>query len=367
MSETVEIALVPEQFGRIERRIVRFGAIEVSGFAYPSGVAALRVVNGAGEMVVLPFQGQQVWDATFNGRRLTMGSMFDQPRPTQDYMGTYGALLIHCGASAMGNPGPEDQHPLHGELPNARYDDAFLRFGRDGRGAFVLVGGSCRQTRAFSHDYRARPTLTLYEGASEIEVEMRIDNLKRSPMELMYLAHINFRPADGGVLLDTAPDGGDGISVRKELPARLVATDAFRALFAAVLADPPSHREVPPAGAVDPELVLSLNCRAGADGWALAMQRHADGTADVVRFRPDELPRGIRWIVRGPDQDAMGLLLPATGDADGLDAARRRGELRIVPPGESFLCRYGFGLAAPAEADAAAARIEQIRGLARHG
>ena len=28
--------------------------------------------------------------------------------PTQDYLATYGAFFIHCGATAMGNPGPHD-------------------------------------------------------------------------------------------------------------------------------------------------------------------------------------------------------------------------------------------------------------------
>jgi hypothetical protein len=39
---------------------------------------------------MLPFQGQQIWDAWFDERRLTMRSMFPEPKPTREYLDTYG-------------------------------------------------------------------------------------------------------------------------------------------------------------------------------------------------------------------------------------------------------------------------------------
>ncbi len=42
---------------------------------------------------------------------------------------------------AMGNPGPEYNHSLHGELPNVPYQHAFIRAGPDERGAFLEVRG----------------------------------------------------------------------------------------------------------------------------------------------------------------------------------------------------------------------------------
>ena len=62
-----------------------------------------------------------------DGRQLTMRSMFDQPQATRNYLETYGGFLIHCGFTAMGVPTKEDSHPLHGELPNAPYRQAYHR------------------------------------------------------------------------------------------------------------------------------------------------------------------------------------------------------------------------------------------------
>jgi hypothetical protein len=39
----------------------------------------------------------------------------------------------------MGNPGPMDTHPLHGELPNARYQQAALVAGTDADGPFMAL------------------------------------------------------------------------------------------------------------------------------------------------------------------------------------------------------------------------------------
>jgi hypothetical protein len=80
-----------------------------STFRYDSGVEALRIANKMGSLVLLPFQGQQIWSAEFGGRNLTMKSMFDEPRATTQYLENYGGFLLHCGATAMGVPGQRRQ------------------------------------------------------------------------------------------------------------------------------------------------------------------------------------------------------------------------------------------------------------------
>ncbi len=188
------INLQPYFFSEAEKTLAQHAKLTASTFLYPPGVAGLRLVNEAGEIVLLPFQGQQIWDAIFHGRTLTMKSMFDAPYPTDEYLHTYGGFLIHCGATAMGVPGAADSHPLHGELPNAPYQSAQLLIGEDERGTYMGLTGSFQYTVAFSHKYLARPVVKLYASSSRLSISMTIRNLKRSVMELMYLAHINFRP-----------------------------------------------------------------------------------------------------------------------------------------------------------------------------
>jgi len=115
--------------------VVEFNTLCATAFRYPSGVCALRLENAKGSLVLLPFQGQQVWSAEFGDtsfvrRQLTMRSMFTEPRPTQDFLSTFGGFFQHCGVTGVGAPSPEDTHPIHGELPNAPYQKAYLLIGK---------------------------------------------------------------------------------------------------------------------------------------------------------------------------------------------------------------------------------------------
>src|SRR5262245_52073865 len=219
--DPVVIELRPSHFGDAETVLATRGVLAASTFRYSTGVAGLRLRNEIGQIVLLPFQGQQIWDAEFMGRTLTMRSMFAEPNATTDYLRTYGAFFIHCGATAMGGPGPTDKHPLHGELPNAPYQRARLLVGSDERGPFMALTGAYRHTVAFSHNYEAEPRVTLNAGSSRIRVDLGIRNLKHAPMELMYLAHVNFRPIDKATLVDTALRGPRHVRVRADLPPQL--------------------------------------------------------------------------------------------------------------------------------------------------
>lgn len=350
MATPVTVELHRAMFGESRRTVAGSGSLRATAFRYPSGVAALAIENGAGTATLLPFQGQQIWDAHFLDRRLTMRSMFDEPRPTRDYLANYGAFFLHCGGTSMGNPGPADTHPLHGELPNLPYDTAQLVFGQDESGAYMELTGTARDTRAFHHDFIVRPCLRLYEEATAFEASIEVANKAGRPLPFLYLGHINFRPVDGGVLLDALRDDRAGIAFRQpHLPAD--EAEAVRAYHRAVADDPTSHRRIAPGVPVLPEMVATMMPAAGADGWTHALHRHPDGGADFVSHRPRELPYLVRWMTRGPDQDALGVSLPATAPPNGLAAATANGQLVWIAPGDAFRTEMRFGAL-----DAAAAR-----------
>ena len=77
MSRTTEINLNAVEFGHSETLLARHGALVVTAFRYASGVAALRITNQVGEIILLPFHGQQIWDAkgTFVGTYHYTGPM----------------------------------------------------------------------------------------------------------------------------------------------------------------------------------------------------------------------------------------------------------------------------------------------------
>jgi hypothetical protein len=333
-----KVHLSPAQFSEKETLLLEHGELTAATFRYSSGVCALRLKNSLGELVVLPFQGQHIWDATLRGRRLTMKSMFDQPYPTQEFLATFGGFLQHCGALAMGSPGPGDQHPLHGELPNAPYQTAFIQVGE----GFITLGGAYRHTRAFSANYLAEPHLTLAAGSALLRVGMKITNLKNSPMPLMYLVHANFRPVDHGRLVYSTPCDPDHMKVRTQLPSHAALQPGYAEFIQDLAAHPEKHLILKPGLAFDPEVVFFPAYQTDADGWAHAMQVHPDGSADYMRHRPSELNIGVRWICRTPDQDALGFEAGTAG-VTGYTAERQKGAVRDLPGGAVFSCEYEIG------------------------
>jgi hypothetical protein len=357
----VAIELDPSLFGEREKLVARSGAFVATAFTYRSGVAGLRIENGAGTVTLLPFQGQQIWDAVFFGRSLTMRSMFDEPVPTREYLRTYGALFLHCGGTSMGNPGPTDTHPLHGDLPNLPHTDARLVFGEDQNGAYVDLTGSATDKIAFGHNFVSRPRVRMREGATQLDVSVDVQNLGGKPLPFLYLAHINFRPIDGATLIDTVRDDRTDAVIRQP---KLAADEdpAIAAYHRAIAADPSSHRSVKAGVPVQPELVLTMTAAVGSDGWTHALQKHPDASGDFVSWRPDDLPYAVRWMTRGPDKDALGLVLPATAAPDGLAAATANRQIVWVEPGEAWRSSFRFGAVDAASAAALEDTIKTIRG-----
>jgi hypothetical protein len=352
--------LHPSFFAESERLLLESGELRATAFVYPGGVQALRLSNAVGSIIVLPYQGQQVWDVQFYGRTLTMRSMFDRPYPTTEYLRTYGAFLVHCGVTAMGVPGPGDTHPLHGELPNATFRSAALALGEDARGPYLAVTGEYRHTVAFACNYVAQPTVRLYAGSGRLAVSLTVHNLKQTPMELMYLAHANFRPVDYGRLLYTAPCTPRHVRVRRSIPSHIRPAPGYREFLEALAAQPERHNVLAPDLAFDPEVVFFVDYLADAAGWAHTMQVHPDGSADFISHRPDQLRHGVRWISRTPDQDALGMVLPATAEPEGYTAEKAKGHILSLPGGATWRCDLEMGALTPTEAAAMAAHIEGV-------
>lgn len=345
-----------------EQMLIESSGFKAATFRYASGVAALRLANNQGELIMLPFQGQQIWSATFGGRNITMKSMFDQPNATQNYLETYGGFLLHCGATAMGVPMGEDTHPLHGELPNAPFQQAWIVVGEDDDGDYIALGGEYKHTVAFSYNYVAHPLVKLYAGANRCAIRMTVTNLKQTPMEFMYMAHVNFRPVDNGELIYSAPCTPVTARLRQSIPSHVRPTPEYLAFLKALEADPAQHNILRPELSFDPEVVINLNYQADNNGWAHTMQRHPDGSADYIRHKPAQLEKGVRWICRTPDQDALGMVLPATAEPEGYHAEKAKGNIKVIEAGGSYTCEMEAGVLSAEEATSVAGQIAQILG-----
>jgi hypothetical protein len=84
-------------------------------------VEAVRLENARGHLVVLPWLGQMIWDATFDGHDLTMRNMFSQPKPANVIVETYGCFAFHSGLLANGCPSAEDTTRCTAKWPAPRW------------------------------------------------------------------------------------------------------------------------------------------------------------------------------------------------------------------------------------------------------
>jgi hypothetical protein len=230
------ISLHPDLFSGDEKTLLESADFRVLAWTYPSGVKALALENDRGRVVVLPYQGQMVWSAVFDGCDLTMRNMFEQPRPSPTVIGTYGCFMFHSGILRNGCPTPEDDHPLHGEMPCAPMDSAWLEVGEDAGGAFLRIGGDYEYVMGFGDHYRARPSVTLRPGSALFDIGMDVRNLAGKPMELMYMAHMNYAYVDGGRFVE--PLGMARTRIRSSVPAHVKPTPAWSAYMAELTEDP---------------------------------------------------------------------------------------------------------------------------------
>lgn len=326
----MKITLQKEFFKDRPYILVENGSMRATAFRYESGVEALKVENDRGYFIILPFQGQQIWRACFDGCDLVMKTKFDEPQPTKEYLETYGGFLLHCGIGSFGVPQENDNHPLHGEIPNAQYQKAYIKCGED----FIAVGGHLTYDASLKKNYTFSPECRLYAGETYLKVNVEIENRRHVPMEYMYLCHINFRPINGAELIYSANYDKEHIKVFKRV-ADDVPQEQKKALLAymdAVQQNVTLHHKIGEKEQLyDPEICFAVKYKTDKDGRAYTLQMMDDG-AYYVSHPAKILPTGIRWIARTGDEDALGMVLPATGEHLGYENARKRGEIKILPP-----------------------------------
>jgi len=349
-------------FEHAEKTVLEFESIRAVSFLYPSGVQALRIENDRGHIIVLPFQGQQIWDAVFDGRSLKMVNFFDQPRDTEVLVDSYGPFLFHCGALRMGAPGPDDSHPLHGELPGAHYDEAWMLFGEDEEGPYAGLTGVYRYQQAFGSKYEASPHVKMRPGSSVLDVEICIENMANKPMELMYMCHVNFFPADNAEIIQPTGWTSNDMEVRSSIPSHVTPTPEFLEFLDSLKRNPDRTRVLRPEDTYDPEIVFFVrNLRSDNAGNTHLLQKHIGGFSDYISYNVNDLNHTVRWILSHEDQKVNGMALPATCGPEGYHREKEKGNVRQIEGknSKSFSVKVG-ALDAPATTEMEK-RIESLK------
>ena len=327
-------ALPRASFGEKERRSVDFGGLQAHLFRYDSGVEAVRLSNPRGHAVVLPFMGQMVWSAVFDGVELAMQSMYREPRPAKTIVETYGCLAYHAGVLRMGVPGPGDDHALHGEAPCAQMDTAGVSCGVDERGAWIAVTGEREYATGFGSHYMSRPTVILRENETACDIVMEVENLSAAPMDLMYMCHVNFAFAEGARIIQSVPFTPEYVIARTAIPGHVTPTDDYRALLADLAVNPARMERLDEPHRYDPEQVFYIvGQKTAADGRTHYLLHRKEGDAFAISWDPRSMDKTIRWVLANSDQRVAAFAMPATCEPEGYSAEKRKGHVRTLAGG----------------------------------
>lgn len=339
------IPLHPALCGEAEKTVLTAGALSASLFRYSTGVAALRLRNGRGEVVILPWMGGMIWSAAFDGVNLAMESGFDAPRPAESIAETYGCFAFHSGLLRNGVPAPEDDHAAHGEFPCAPMERAWLELGEDDAGPYLRAVSQREYVMGFGAHYRAHPSVTLRPGATLFDIGLSVENLSGKPMELMYMCHINFAFAPGARILQPAPFTPDRTAVRRAVPAHVQPNPAYLALIGDLAANPARMERLDEPHLYEPEQVFYIH-GLGTDvaGDTHLMLRRQEGDGFAMSYSPSSFPHTVRWIMADPDQKVAAFALPSTCQPEGYAAEKRKGHVRLLPPRghAEFTVRTGY-------------------------
>ncbi len=349
-------------FSEKERVVLNYGGMSASLFRYDTGIEAIRLSNARGHIVILPYMGQIVWSAVFDGVELAMQSMFKEPRPAKVIVETYGCLAYHAGLLRNGVPSPQDTHILHGEMPCAEMDRAGLSCGTDEHGPWIAVTGQRDYAMGFGAHYLATPHVRLHADGADLEVVMEVENLSAAPMDLMYLCHVNFAFAEGGRIVQPVPFTPGHVVTRTAIPGHVAPNDDYRALLGELAKDPARMEILSEPHRYDPEQVFYIKgLRRGADGLVHFMMARPEGDGFAIAWDPEAMPHTIRWILANSDQRVAAFAMPATCEPEGYLAEKRKGNVRILAGGAKASFTTHIGYVDSTRAAAAAQSIEGAR------
>ncbi|MCQ1950879.1 aldose 1-epimerase family protein [Arthrobacter sp. zg-Y859] len=333
------INLARSAFSAVPVTMAESDEFTVTGIRYPSGVESVTVANSRGRVEVLPFLGQMVWDAEFDGVSLRMDSPFRQPYPATLIEDTYGCFAFHSGLLAAGCPSPEDNHPLHGEFPCAVFDEAWLEIDTDS----VAVSGRHEFVKGFGDHYEAVPAVRLRAGSAMFDIDLSVTNLSAvRTMPLQYMCHMNYAYSDGARMTQSLPDGA--FALRGTVPAHVFPTPEWTVLNEAIRSGQVAADVLDAAQGYDPEIVfLADDLPAYGQDLEFRLER-TDGITFCTRFSSADFPVATRWLLHNPDQRVASFVLPGTSRPEGFLAAKAAGTLIELAPGASRSFHVSTGI-----------------------
>ncbi|MGF1731122.1 aldose 1-epimerase family protein [Photobacterium kasasachensis] len=325
-------------FNKEETIIIQSEHFTVSGFKYNSGIEAIKIENAKGYLTVLPYTGQMIWDAYFLGENLCMENMFSEPKPSNEIVATYGCFAFHSGLIRNGCPSPEDDHALHGEMPCANMDRAWLEITDNS----ITIKGEYEYVMGFGDHYLATPSVTLEKQCSLFKIKMKVQNLASVPMPLQYMCHMNTAYFPDAKLTQNVPDSA--VKLRETIPGHVKPTPQWLDFNETLKAQETPIKTLSTPQMYDPEIVYFMDDLSQYTEKALFEMEITNGKKLITEFDTQMLNYATRWILYNGDQKVGAYVLPATCRPEGYLAAEKNGTLIQLHPKETreFVVKSGI-------------------------
>lgn len=321
-------------FKEKESKFLENSGLSAYVYKYDTGIEAIRLENKLGHIIVLPYQGQVIWDAVFYDRSLKMTTPFSIPQNSHIFGETYGCYLMHCGMTSMGVPKDTDNHPVHGHLPFASMKESHIEIGEDKSGKYLELFSTYERNIAFDEHYIAIPSIRLYENSSMLRVHMHTQNLSRKKMNLMYLCHINNKLIPGAKIYQTLDWDNKHMAIQ-DLPVS--PNSDLVHLHEKVGKDPSASNPITESEFYDPEICFFLrDMKNDANHFAHYLYELPDGSGDYTYFDSKVLNHGVRWIAYHQDCQSMGMVLPGTAESEGYTKELSKNNLKYLEPMDTF-------------------------------
>lgn len=314
---------------------------KATAFRYPSGIESIKIRNAKGYVELLPYMGQIIWDAAFNGIDLRLKNIFDQPKPATCIIDTYGCFAFHSGLLANGCPAPDDTHPMHGEFSCAPMDEAWLEMTND---AIALIS-QYEYMQGFGYHYIARPRVALEKNATRFEIRMEVTNLTCIEMPLQYMCHMNYAYVDHGRISSNLP--GTAFKLRESIPSHVHPTEkwlAYNEVLKKMQQEGRSLEILDQPDMYDPEIVFMAD---HIDQYAQDVTVEIDspkGYGFRTNFSTKDFTNATRWIMKNEDLQVAAFVLPATCRPEGFLAAKKAGTLLHLKTNETKTFTVTTGL-----------------------
>lgn len=306
------------------------------------GVRAIDVKTGSGlEFTVLPSRAMDIAWASYKGRPVSFLSKSSVVKPEMfekdglSFLRNFHCgLVTTCGLTYMGAPCEDEGAALglHGRISNIPASDVSVWKEWEGDEYVMRIRGKTAESAIFGENLTITRQITAKLGDKKLSIHDRVENLGYDPQPLMVLYHINF--------------GFPVVSEHSRLLQSWKPAVTPRDQEAQKGLDRYGSFEAPTHGCQEQVFFHDVP-RGGAEAYACVFNDRM-GYGAYVKFSLEDFTHFGQWKLMGEGDYVVGLE-PGTWFPLGRAEARRRGELRLIEPGETADFRYEIGVVESAQ------------------